>query len=73
MEKEKAEIEAESKRIIAKGEADAKLIEADSTAQANAKLQETLTPLIVEQRKIDKWDGKQPNIVSGNSTLMIQP
>lgn len=73
VDKEKAEVDADTKRVTAQGEADARLIEAESTAKANAKLQETLTPLIVEQRKIDKWDGKQPNIVSGNSTLMIQP
>lgn len=73
VEKEQAEVDAEKARVAAKGKADAELIEAEGTAAANAKLQESLTPLIVEQRKLDKWDGKLPGIVAGNSNLLIQP
>lgn len=73
IEKEQAEVDAEKARITAKGKADAELIKAEGTAAANAKLQESLTPLIVEQRKLDKWDGKLPNIVAGDSNLLIQP
>ena len=73
VEKEQAEVDAEKARVAAKGKADAELIEAEGTAAANAKLQESLTPLIVEQRKLDKWDGKLPGIVTGDSNLLIQP
>ena len=73
VEKEQAEVDAEKARVAAKGKADAELIEAEGTAAANAKLQESLTPLIVEQRKLDKWDGKLPGIIAGNSNLLIQP
>ena len=73
VEKEQAEVDAEKARVAAKGKADAELIEAEGTAAANAKLQEALTPLIVEQRKLDKWDGKLPGIVAGDSNLLIQP
>lgn len=73
VEKEQAEVDAEKARVAAKGKADAELIEAEGTAAANAKLQESLTPLIVEQRKLDKWDGKLPGIVAGDSNLLIQP
>lgn len=73
VEKEQAEVDAEKARVAAKGKADAELIEAEGTAAANAKLQQSLTPLIVEQRKLDKWDGKLPGIVAGNSNLLIQP
>lgn len=73
VEKEQAEVDAEKARVAAKGKADAELIEAKGTAAANAKLQESLTPLIVEQRKLDKWDGKLPGIVAGDSNLLIQP
>ena len=73
VEKEQAEVDAENARVAAKGKADAELIEAEGTAAANAKLQESLTPLIVEQRKLDKWDGKLPGIVAGDSNLLIQP
>ena len=73
IEKEKAEVDAEKARVSAKGKADAEIIQAEGTATANAKLQESLTPLIVEQRKIEKWNGTLPNIVAGNSNLLIQP
>ena len=73
VEKEQAEVDAEKARVAAKGKADAELIEAEGTAAANAKLQESLTPLIVEQRKLDKWDGKLPGIIAGDSNLLIQP
>ena len=73
VEKEQAEVEAEKARVAAKGKADAEIIEAEGTANANAKLQQSLTPLIVEQRKLEKWDGKLPGIVAGNSNLLIQP
>lgn len=73
VEKEQAEVDAEKARVAAKGKADAELIEAEGTAAANSKLQESLTPLIVEQRKLDKWDGKLPGIVAGDSNLLIQP
>lgn len=73
VEKEQAEVDAEKARVAAKGKADAELIEAEGTAAANAKLQESLTPLIVEQRKLDKWDGKLPGIITGDSNLLIQP
>ena len=72
IEKEKAEVDAEKARVSAKGKADAEIIQAEGTATANAKLQESLTPLIVEQRKIEKWNGTLPNIVAGDSNL-IQP
>lgn len=73
IEKEKAEVDAEKARVSAKGKADAEIIQAEGTATANAKLQESLTPLIVEQRKIEKWNGTLPNIVAGDSNLLIQP
>ena len=66
VEKEQAEVEAEKARVAAKGKADAEIIEAEGTANANAKLQQSLTPLIVEQRKLEKWDGHTPKIVMGS-------
>lgn len=70
IEKQKAEVEAEQARIAAKGKADAKLIEAEATAKANEKLQESLTPLIIQQRMIDKWDGNLPKINGGSDLLL---
>ena len=68
VEKQQAEVEAEKARITAKGKADAALIEAEGQAAANAKLQESLTPLIIQQRQIEKWSGEVPKIISGNGT-----
>ena len=76
VEKEKAEIEAEQARIAAKGRADAASIEAEGKAKANQLLQETLTPLLIQQRFIDKWDGKLPQVSGsdqGTSFLLNVP
>ncbi|CAM2974250.1 prohibitin family protein [Hathewaya histolytica] len=69
IERDKSKIEAEKKKIEAQADADAKLIKANSEAQANKKLQESLTPTIVEYKKIEKWDGKMPQVQGGNAIL----
>ena len=76
VEKEKAEVEAEQARITAKGKADAMLIAAKAEAEANELLMQSLTPEIIESRKIEKWDGKMPTYMSNGdsgSMLMINP
>lgn len=74
VEKEKAEVEAQQKRVIAQGNADAQLIEAKAQAEANQLLQQSLTNEIIENKKAEKWDGKLPNIMgAGNTSLLIQP
>ncbi|MCF0131965.1 MAG: prohibitin family protein [Pseudobutyrivibrio sp.] len=69
-EKEVAMIEAETKKVQAQGTADAKLIEAQADAEANKLLSESITQEILEQQKIEKWDGKLPT-VQGNSNAII--
>lgn len=71
IEKERAEVEAEKARVKAKGESDAAIIQAEGQAKANAKLQESLTPIIIEQRRIEKWNGELPKIVGNESGLII--
>ena len=76
VEKEKAEVEAEKARITAQGKADAMLISAKSEAEANELLMQSLTPEIIQNRKIEKWDGKMPTYMSSGdsgSMLMINP
>lgn len=68
VQKQQAEIEAEQARVTAKGKADAAVIEADGQAQANDKLQQSLTTLVIQQRQIDKWDGKLPQYQLGSGT-----
>ena len=80
-EKERAEIEnqtkiqnataeAEAKKIKAQGEADAKLIEAQAEAEANRLKEESLTDKIMKNKYIEKWDGALPKVASGNTGLM---
>lgn len=72
IEKQTAEVEAEKARVKAKGAADAALIEAEGQAQANAKLQGSLTEQIIRQRAIEKWDGKLPQYeMSGGSSAIL--
>lgn len=71
IEKQQAEVEAEKARVAAKGKADAALIEAEGQAKANAKLQESLTPGVLQQRAIEKWDGKLPQISGQNGGFIL--
>lgn len=65
-----AQAEAEAKRIAAEADAAAMLIAAEAEAEANKKLTESLTEEVIENKKIEKWDGKLPT-VSGNSDTII--
>lgn len=55
-----AEAQAKIKIATAKGHADALKIQADADAYANKARQQSLTPLLVQQQFIEKWDGKLP-------------
>lgn len=70
VELQKAEVEAETARVKARGEADAMIIQAEGQAEANAKLQTTLTDNVIEQRRIEKWDGKLPQIVGSDGVII---
>ena len=70
IELQKAEVEAETARVKAKGESDALIISAEGQAEANTKLQSTLTQNVIEQRRIEKWDGKLPQIVGSDSVIV---
>lgn len=65
VEKQQAEVEAEKARVTAKGIADAAVIKAEGEAEANAKVQLTLTPLFIEYQKVMHWDGKYPTTYVG--------
>lgn len=69
-EKEKAEIEAERKKITAEGEAEALRIKAQAEAEANKMIADSLTPELIEQQKIEKWNGGVPQ-VQGNAIPII--
>lgn len=67
---DKATADAESKRIEAQAKADALKIEADAEAEANAKINASLTDNIIRQQYIDKWNGELPK-VSGDSSPIV--
>lgn len=73
----KAEAQAEQAKIKAQGTADAQLITATATAEANKKIADSLTPELIELRKIEaqeiyakKWNGQQPLVTGADSTIV---
>lgn len=54
---EKAKLEAERKKVEAKGKADAKIAEAEGIAEANRKIQASLTEELIKNKAVEKWNG----------------
>ncbi|SEI41002.1 Regulator of protease activity HflC, stomatin/prohibitin superfamily [Dyadobacter sp. SG02] len=65
--------EAEAKVIIARAEGQAKatLIKARAEAEANQLRQKTLTPLLIQQEWVAKWNGILPTTNAGGSTSLM--
>lgn len=67
-----AEAEAKIKIAKAEGNAKAMLTQAKAEAEANQLKQKTLTPMLIQQQWIEKWNGKLPTTMLGDkSTPMI--
>lgn len=66
-----AEANAEVARVKAQGEADAKRIAAEAEAEANKKLAASLDEKVLKNKWYEKWDGKYPQVVTGNSIIDI--
>lgn len=66
-----AEANAEVARVKAQGEADAKRIAAEAEAEANNKLAASLDEKVLKNKWYEKWDGKYPQVVTGNSIIDI--
>lgn len=73
--------EAEAKKIIAKaeGDAQAKVKTAEGEARANAILAKSISPALLEWRRLDlqhaavaKWDGRRPTVEGAGSGLLLQ-
>ncbi len=66
------EAEANAKIAIAKakGEGDATKIKADAEAYYNRTIAASLSPMIIQEDLIEKWDGKMPQIVGGSGMMM---
>jgi regulator of protease activity HflC (stomatin/prohibitin superfamily) len=65
--------EAEAKVLVAKaeGQARATLIKAHAEAEANELRRKTLTPLLIQQEWVAKWNGVLPTTSAGNANLML--
>ena len=64
-----AEANAKIKIAEAKGEAEAMKVKADAEAYYNRTISASLSPLIVQEDWIEKWDGKVPQIVGPGNTM----
>ena len=65
-----AEAEAKIKIAEAKGQSEATHIKADAEAYYNRTIAASLSPLIVQEDWIEKWDGKLPTITGGDNMMM---
>jgi regulator of protease activity HflC (stomatin/prohibitin superfamily) len=58
----------------ARGDAQARVIRAEGEAEANDLVARSLTPLLVQNRFAEKWNGEAPKVLgSGTSTLIQLP
>lgn len=63
-------MQAENQLKTAEARAKIKIVEAEAEAKANELRQRTLTPLLVQQQFIEKWNGATP--LYGNSPTMFK-
>ncbi len=61
----KAQASSEQKRIAADATAYAILKEAEAQAEAYKKINASLTPLLVQLKQVEAWDGTVPHFVAG--------
>jgi len=62
---------AKAKVAEAEGDAQATLVKAKAQAEANKLLQETLTPLLVQSKALDRWNGTLPQFTGGGAVPFI--
>jgi len=70
---QKNEFQARGDSIKAAGRAKAILAEAEAQARANRLLSESLTPTLVQDRLIEKWNGAMPQVAGGGTPLIQLP
>jgi len=61
--------QAEYELQQAKVEAERQIAQAQGQAEAQKLLQQTLTPQLIQQQAIQKWDGHLPSVVGGNGVM----
>lgn len=60
--------QAEAARERARGEADARLITAKAEAKANLILRASMSPIVLQYRALERWNGKLP-VMNGSGSL----
>ena len=66
----KAETEKQTAITNAQASAEAEKIKAAGTAEANKTLNESLTDKVIENKKIEKWNGELPKVTGGDGTII---
>lgn len=66
-----AEAQARIKVANAQGDAEAMITKAKAEAESNRLKQVTLTPLLLQQKWVERWDGKLP--VYGQAPMLYKP
>ena len=62
---QQAQYELDRAKVVAQQ----KIVEATAQSQAQKLLQQTLTPEIIQQQAIAKWDGRLPQVIGGKGVL----
>ena len=66
----KAETEKKTAITNAEAEAEAAKVRAKGEAEANETLAKSLTSEVIENKKIEKWNGELPKVTSGSGTII---
>ncbi len=66
----KAETEKQTKITNAQAEAESIKIKAQGEAEANEAINKSLTDKVIENKKIEKWNGELPRVQGGNGTIV---
>ena len=66
----KAETEKQTAITNAQAEAESIKIKAEAEAEANRTITESLTEAIIENKKIEKWNGELPRVTGTNGTFI---
>jgi regulator of protease activity HflC (stomatin/prohibitin superfamily) len=64
------EIEAQQKVATAKGEAESILVVAQGQAKANDALSRSISPILVQYKGVEKWNGILPQVSGGAIPLI---
>ena len=66
-----AKAEADKKIETARGEGESILVVAKSQAEANELIAKSITENLLENKRLEKWDGKNPTHVLGNANVPL--